>query len=93
MNIQDFGFTSVPAIMVVIYLLGYVLQSIVPSESINKHIPAICGVCGMILAIVAFYFIPGTIDTDNVLTAAAIGIVSGLATTGINQIFKQNTKK
>lgn len=93
MSIQDFGFTSVPAIMVIVYLLGYVLQSVIPSEKINPHIPAICGVSGLLLAIIAFYFVPGTIETDNVFSAAAIGIVSGLAATGVNQIFKQNTKK
>lgn len=39
-----------------------------------------------------FKFIPGVIDTGNLLVAIIIGVSSGLSATGINQTVKQLTK-
>ncbi|MCL2579368.1 MAG: phage holin family protein [Oscillospiraceae bacterium] len=55
----------------------------------SKHLPVICGIFGLIQGIVCFYFFPDFIQTDNLLTAATKGIVSGWAATGANQIVKQ----
>ena len=53
----------------------------------------ICGFVGGGLAVVVFKTIPNYIPADNWLMALAIGIVSGFAATGINQIYKQFTQE
>ena len=54
----------------------------------DEVIPVICGVTGGILGVAGMYLMPEFPATD-VINAAAIGIVSGLAATGANQIIKQ----
>ena len=81
---------TVPAIMVVCYLIGMVVKLF--GDKADKFIPVICGVCGGIIGIVAFYTIPGFLDAANWLTALEVGIASGLSATGANQVYKQFTK-
>ncbi len=61
------------------------------TEVDNKWLPVICGVIGAILGVVGMYYMPGYPATD-IITAIAIGIVSGLAATGADQVYKQLTK-
>ena len=83
---MDFGIASVAAITVICYLAGQVVKS---TGIVNKWIPVICGVLGAILGPVALFTgVPDFPATDS-LTAVAVGIVSGLAATGINQVGKQ----
>ena len=48
----------------------------------------IIGVCGLALGVAGMFIIPDYPSHDYI-TSAAIGVVSGLAATGINQIGKQ----
>lgn len=91
MEITSFGIAGVAAITVVCYLIGLVVKA---SGLDNKWIPIICGVCGLTLGIVAMVIMPEFPATDYI-TAAAVGVVSGLAATGVNQVVKQlsNTNK
>ena len=85
-------FTQVPtvvAIMVITYLIGYASKQI-PQVKDNV-IPIIVGVAGGVLGIVGMFVIPGY-PADNILDATAVGIVSGMASTGVNQIYKQIKK-
>ena len=77
------GITAVAAITVICYLAAEIVKV---TSLDNKWIPVICGISGGILGIAALFWMP---DFPDVLTAAAVGIVSGLAATGANQIFKQ----
>ena len=88
MEIFDFGITQVAAITVICYLIGLTCKAI---GGVDKFIPSIVGFCGAILGIVAMYIMPEFMAED-VLTALAIGIVSGLASTGIHQVFHQLNK-
>ena len=88
MNIFDLGITQVAAITVICYLVGLIAKAI-PID--NKYIPAIVGVAGGILGVVASYVMPDFMGGD-ILTAIAIGIVSGLASTGANELVKQLSK-
>lgn len=81
------GITSVVAITIICYLVGLVCKSI-PNIK-NEIIPITVGVAGFILGIVAMYVAPELVPATNVIEAGAIGIVSGLASTGVNQIGKQ----
>ena len=83
---MDFGIASVAAITVICYLAGQVVKA---TGIDNKWIPVICGVLGAILGPVALFTgVPDFPATDS-LTAVAVGIVSGLAATGVNQLGKQ----
>ena len=82
---------TVPAITIVCYLIGMAVKLI--GDKADKFIPVICGFCGGVIGILAFYTIPGYLDASNWLTALEIGIASGLTATGINQVYKQLTKK
>ena len=82
---MDFGIAGVAAITVIAYLIG----SAVKATSLdNKWIPIICGAAGGILGALAMRIMPDCPATDYI-TAVAVGIVSGLAATGVNQIGKQ----
>ena len=85
-------FVSVPAITVICYLIAECFKAGFP-DKIDKWIPCICGLLGAILGIISFYTIPNYIGATNWLTALAIGIVSGFAATGVNQVYKQLKKE
>lgn len=80
-----FGFTEIASIVVICYLIG---EGVKVSVIDNKYIPVIVGAVGGILGIIAYYVMPG-LEVGNVLDAVASGIVSGLASTGCNQVYKQ----
>ena len=85
MDISSPGITGVAAITVICLLIG---QGVKASGLDNKWIPIICGVCGCALGILAMFIMPD-FPAGDYITAAAVGIVSGLAATGINQAAKQ----
>ncbi len=82
---MDFGFTSVAAITVICYL---VIEIIKTTQLNRKWLPIISGLLGGTLGVVAMLVMPSYPASDY-LNAIAIGIVSGLAATGINQMAKQ----
>ena len=61
--------------------IGYVLKNVVPSKKVNKFIPLIMAVLGIVVNM----WVNGNI-TPEILLA---GMVSGLASTGMHQMFKQ----
>lgn len=85
---MDLGIASVAGITVICYLAAMAVKA---TEVDNKWLPVICGVIGAILGVVGMYYMPGYPATD-IITAIAIGIVSGLAATGADQVYKQLTK-
>lgn len=89
---NDLGFIAFPAIVVITYLVGATLKAI-NNDTLDKFIPVICGFVGGALGVVVFLTIPGYIPAQNWLMALAIGIVSGFASTGINQVYKQFTQE
>ena len=82
---MDFGFASVPAIAIICYLAAEVIKV---TKLDNKWIPIICMVFGGLLGVVAMWFMPDY-PAGDYITAVAVGIASGLAATGANQIVKQ----
>lgn len=54
----------------------------------DEWIPVIVGVSGGILGVIGMYVIPD-FPAHDILNAIAVGIVSGLASTGVNQAYKQ----
>ena len=84
---MDFGMASVAAITVIAYIVGMAARA---SKLDNRWIPIICGGCGAVLGIVSMFIMP-EFPAHDVISAAAVGIVSGLAATGVNQAVKQMT--
>ncbi|MCI6675771.1 MAG: phage holin family protein [Clostridiales bacterium] len=82
---MDFGVTSVVAITVICYLVVEITKLI---KLDRKYAPVLCGILGGILGIIGMYTIK-EFPADDILSAIAVGIVSGLAATGINQVCKQ----
>ena len=57
----------------------------------NRWIPLLCGLTGGALGVLGLYLVPDFPAAD-LMSAAAVGIVSGLAATGADQIGKQMEK-
>lgn len=89
MNFEFLGFAPVLAITVLCFLIGYAWKT--ADKLPDKWIPVICGLAGLVLGVVGRTVIDGFPATDAI-TAAAIGVVSGLAATGAHQVYKQLTK-
>ena len=85
MDISSLGITGVAAITVICLLIG---EAVKASGVDNKWIPLTCGVCGGVLGVAGMFLMPDFPAADYI-TAAAVGIVSGFAATGVNQAMKQ----
>lgn len=86
---MEFGIASVAAITALVYIVGLAIKA---TTIDNKWIPTICGALGVALGLLGFYTGMPDFPAADVLTAAAVGGVSGLAATGIDQIAKQIKK-
>lgn len=89
---MNLDFVTVGAITVMVYLVATLIKSMSTSEKLDRMIPGICGAIGLVLGLVIFFTIPGFMPVTNWAEAAATGIASGFAATGINQLHKQLTK-
>ena len=83
---MEFGVATVAAITALVYIIGLGVKA---TKLDNKWIPVICGVSGVIFGIVAMVIKMPDFPANDYLTAAAVGGVSGLAATGVDQIVKQ----
>ena len=89
MNIDTLGIVAIPVITVIVFLIAEAVKA-TPLD--NKWIPVVCGFTGGVLGVVAYYIMAEFPATD-ILTAIAVGIVSGFAATGVHQVYKQLTKE
>lgn len=78
--------STVLAIVVITYLIGMLAKAIIAIK--DEWIPVIVGVTGGILGVIGMYVIPD-FPAQDWMNAVAVGIVSGLASTGVNQAYKQ----
>lgn len=85
-----YGITGVAVISVVCYLFGMVLKAWNTFD--NRKIPPLMGILGGALGVLSWIIAPVIIPAHDPVTALAIGIVSGLAATGANQIYRQGGK-
>nr|DAL96759.1 MAG TPA: holin [Caudoviricetes sp.] len=87
---MDFGVASVAAITVVCYLIGLIVKAS-PFNN-DRYIPIACGVSGGLLGVACMALAVPNFPATDPVTALAVGIVSGLAATGVNQAAKQLSK-
>ena len=84
----DLGFLTefmVPVIVGICLCVGYVVKKWIKDVD-NKHIPTICTILGVFLAV---WMNDWSISPAIILS----GLVSGLASTGLHQLFKQYINK
>lgn len=62
--------------------VGYILKNLVPNEEVNKFIPLIAALVGLVICL----WEAGWVATPETVV---MGIVSGLASTGLYEAFKQ----
>lgn len=84
MDVTALGITGVTAITVICYLLGEAAKA---WELNHRYIPVLVGIFGGGLGIFGHLVMPG-FPAEDVITASAVGIVSGLAATGADQLAK-----
>ena len=82
---MDLGIATVVAITVMCYIVGLIVRA---TGLDNKWIPCTVGTAGAALGAVGMYIMPD-FPAGDALTAVAVGIVSGLAATGVDQLGKQ----
>ena len=87
MEISTLG--SVVGIVMICYIIGLGCKAY--NKIPDKWIPVIMAVCGGLLGIVGLYMMPDYPATD-IINAIAVGIFNGLAATGVNQVYKQQSK-
>lgn len=88
MNIMDFGITGVASITVICFLAARAAKAVGLD---CKWLPIICGTLGGILGVLGLFMMK-SFPAADAITAAAVGIVSGLAATGAHQVYKQLIK-
>ena len=88
MELNGFGIAGVACITVICYLAALGVKQ---TPLANKWLPTICGARGAVLGPVCMLVVPDFPAGDPV-TAVAVGIVSGLAATGADQLAKQLKK-
>lgn len=66
--------------------IGYVIKNLIPGDKINRFIPLIMAVLGVLLNV----WLNGFAFTPEILLG---GLASGLASTGLHQAFKQFIEK
>ena len=77
----------IPSITVISYLVGEIFKVIIlKKKSKYKYIPIIVGITGGVLGLINEILYP---VFNNYMESIMIGIISGLASTGANQLIKQ----
>ena len=85
MDITFLAEYAVPLIIGICLCIGYILKNLIPTDKVDRFIPLIMGTLGNVINIwlnMAF--------TPTILLG---GVLSGLASTGLHQVFKQFINK
>lgn len=77
---------SIPVIVGICLCIGFILKNLVATDKINKFIPLIVAVIGVV---VNAWLNTWTVTPEILLS----GMFSGLASTGMHQLFKQFIEK
>ncbi len=90
---MNYTIVTIPAIAAIVYtIIDIVKTACGGDEKFKRFIPLAATVLGAIVGVIAFFFVPGVIETQNILVAIVIGAASGLSATGTNQAVKQLVK-
>ena len=87
---MEIGIASVASIVVIVWLVGQVVKA---TPLGNRWIPIICGAVGLGLGLLGYGLGIPDFPANDWYTAAAVGIVSGLGATGLNDTVKKLSSK
>lgn len=84
-------FTSIPIIVIICYIIGEIYKVLFKNkQDLYKLIPIVLACFGGLLGILIFLTNPEILlNVSNAWTALGIGMISGVSSTGTNQIIKQ----
>lgn len=85
---ENIGMVGVGSITIICYVIAMAVKA---TTLDNKWLPVICAVMGGLLGATGLYVLPD-FPAEDILTAISVGVSSGLAATGANQVYKQLTK-
>ena len=71
---------AVPLIVGICLCIGYIIKNVLPDDRVHKYIPLLMGVLGVIIN----FWINGTFTAEILLG----GLFSGLASTGLYEMFR-----
>lgn len=80
MNVEFLSEYFMPVVVGICLCIGYIIKMWTPAD--NRIIPTVCGILGIFLAV---WFNGWTVTPQIVLS----GMFSGLASTGLHELFKQ----
>ena len=80
---------GIPAIVVISYMITEIFKMFIN----KKYLPIVAGISGGLLGVLSFVLQIDIMPATDIISALAIGIISGLAATGSNQIIKQIKKE
>ena len=89
------NFTGVPIIIISCYIIGEFYKVLFKKKKeLYRLIPIMWGVIGGILGIIIYLTAPEIIfNVKSIWLSLEIGLISGLSSTGTNQIVKQMISK
>ena len=82
MNMEFLSEYLVLIVVGICLCIGYVIKHFIPTDKINRFIPLIMAVMGVVLNV----WVNGFTFSPEILLG---GLASGLASTGMHQLFKQ----
>lgn len=74
----------VPGIVILCLCVGYIVKNLIPNDSVNRFIPFIAGVLGLAASVFTAVTAGAAITVD----VCVAGLVSGLASTGLYEGFR-----
>ena len=86
MNINELASFINLIILGICLCVGYIIKEAIPSNKINRFIPLIMGVLGTLLAVIS--------NSHQInLEVILMGLISGLASTGLYETFRNLINK
>ena len=80
---------GIPGIVVISYMITEIFKTFIK----KRYLPIVAGITGCGLGIVSYLLKISIMPAEDIITAAAIGIISGLAATGSNEVIKRIKKE
>lgn len=79
---------GIPTITVISYVLVEIIKKIIN----KRYLPIVSGIIGGLLGLLMYVLKIEIMPSKDIISSLAIGIISGLASTGTDQIKKQLNK-
>ena len=81
---------TLPIIVLFCFIIGEIIKILFPNKTkVIKLIPFIMSILGAAMSILIYMLAPQTLEQKNILEVILLGMISGLASTGSNELFKK----